>query len=529
MLTLAVEEWIGNAAAVLCGPWGAVTRRSKQSGYSRTAIYTHAERVVQAVASEQAGGLSYETLWERNEQLRAENEALWQAWSESESLSESKQREFASTGAAMGLSLTQVVILLAIVLPRAGVPSRATVGRWVQQSEAQASRMLRVLDRACQRLVLVLCLDEIFFHREPILMAVDPVSLAWLAGQRGPDRTGDSWCGVIEPWPRLEHVVADGGSGLERGVKLANERHQAQIQEPDSVPKAAITMGLDVFHTRREMERVQQRQWKQAERQLQAACEADAKLAKWKCRGGDPRGVASHAARSWRKAEQSFDEAVQSEALVQQVEAALCWFDAGGHLLKRGEAREQLDQVIEQLVGSQWHKVRRLLKDERTLSHLDRLEKQLVEAVPEPMLRESLTRLWFFSKQVKHAKAEARDRLRSLVITEQVLCGRLCPQWQNAYLEVDERLRQAVRASSAVEGVNSVVRMHQGRHRHVSQGMLDLKRFYWNCRVFHEGKRKRRSPYELLGLQLPTSDWWQLLQMDPEGLEQKLLTQQVRS
>ena len=108
---------------------------------------------------------------------------------------------------------------------------------------------------------------------------------------------------------------------------------------------------------------------------------------------------------------------------------------------------------------------------------------------------------------------------------EQVLCSRLCLQWQEAYMEVDEQLRQVVRASSAVEGVNSVVRMHQGRHRHVSQEMLDLKRLYWNCRVFREGKRKRRSPYELLGLKLPTSDWWKLLQMDPQELEQELLTQ----
>jgi hypothetical protein len=82
-----------------------------------------------------------------------------------------------------------------------------------------------------------------------------------------------------------------------------------------------------------------------------------------------------------------------------------------------------------------------------------------------------------------------------------------------------------VRASSAVEGVNSVVRMHQGRHRHVSQGMLDLKRLYWNCRAFAGGKRKGRNPYELLGVKLPTSDWWQLLHMDPQELEQKLLTQ----
>jgi hypothetical protein len=32
MLTRAVEEWIGNAAAVVSGVWGAVTQRSEQSG-----------------------------------------------------------------------------------------------------------------------------------------------------------------------------------------------------------------------------------------------------------------------------------------------------------------------------------------------------------------------------------------------------------------------------------------------------------------------------------------------------------------
>jgi len=56
---------------------------------------------------------------------------------------------------------------------------------------------------------------------------------------------------VIEQWPNLEHVIADGGQGLERGVKLATEaRHQAQASEAE--PPAPITMGLDVFHTQRE-------------------------------------------------------------------------------------------------------------------------------------------------------------------------------------------------------------------------------------------------------------------------------------
>lgn len=108
---------------------------------------------------------------------------------------------------------------------------------------------------------------------------------------------------------------------------------------------------------------------------------------------------------------------------------------------------------------------------------------------------------------------------------EQVLCDGLGGEWTTAYEQVDALLRRAVRASSAVEGVNSVVRMHQGRHRQVSQGMLDLKRLYWHWRLFRDGKRKGHCPYELLGLTWPTSNWWELLQMDPKEVEHKLLTQ----
>jgi hypothetical protein len=126
---------------------------------------------------------------------------------------------------------------------------------------------------------------------------------------------------------------------------------------------------------------------------------------------------------------------------------------------------------------------------------------------------------------IRQAQGDACMRLRQLVVIEPVLCERLCPQWQSASRGVDELLRHAVRASSAVECVNSVVRMPQGRQRHVSQGLLDLKRLYWNGRVFREGKRKGKRPYERLGLPLPSSNWWQLLQMPPEEFAQKLLTQ----
>ena len=100
--------------------------------------------------------------------------------------------------------------------------------------------------------------------------------------------------------------------------------------------------------------------------------------------------------------------------------------------------------------------------------------------------------------------------------------ARLGEGWPQAYARVSGVLSRVVRASSAAECVNSVARMHQARHRTLTQELLDLKRLYWNCRGFVEGKRKGRCPYQLLGLKLPSYDPWALLQMDPQEVEKLL-------
>jgi hypothetical protein len=239
-------------------------------------------------------------------------------------------------------------------------------GRWVQQAATQAGRILVVRDVACQARVRVLGLDEIFLHRAPVLMAIEPDSMAWMAGQRGPDRSGERWSQVITHWPCLEHVVADGGQGLERGVKLANAARGAQGQAAEPVASPAMTMGLDVFHTQRELERVLQRQWTHAERQLEAASQADAKVERSKRRGRDLRGGSGAAGRAWRKAEALFDQAVSAQEAVRQIAAALAWFDSRGRLYCRHTAQAQLDAARQQLQGDGWSKVKRWLSDART-------------------------------------------------------------------------------------------------------------------------------------------------------------------
>ncbi len=287
-------------------------------------------------------------------------------------------------------------------------------------------------------------------------------------------------------------------------------------------------MGLDVFHTQHEIQRVLHHKWRQAERVLEAAAKAESKVQHTKKGGYDTRGVARQAWCAWRKAERLFDEAVQAEAATQQIGTALVLFGPQGTLNDRQGVQGQLDDAMRLLAGPEWGKVRRLLCDQRTLHPLDWGHEQLAQAVAEPLLREALVRLWYFNDATEDASDQHRARLAQLTLLEQVVCQRLCPEWQSAYARVDAILSRVVRASSAVECVNSVVRMHQARHRHISQDMLDLKRLYWHCRTLRQGKRRGACPYELLGLKFPTYDWWTLLQMDPKALEQKLLTQQVR-
>jgi hypothetical protein len=126
--------------------------------------------------------------------------------------------------------------------------------------------------------------------------------------------------------------------------------------------------------------------------------------------------------------------------------------------------------------------------------------------------------LWWLRRQLPRKSAETAvgGYRHAAYLVQRILCEKLDPRWRDSYRQVATVLRQTVRASSAVECMNSVLRMHQSRHRTLTQQMLDLKRLYWNTRVFRGGKRKGRCPYEHLGLTLPSYDFWNLLEPEME-------------
>ena len=56
-----------------------------------------------------------------------------------------------------------------------------------------AGKVLTRLDAQCKALVLVGCLDEIFFHGRAVLVGVEPASIVWFPGKKVSVLRGSIW------------------------------------------------------------------------------------------------------------------------------------------------------------------------------------------------------------------------------------------------------------------------------------------------------------------------------------------------
>src|SRR5206468_4092818 len=166
----------------------------------------------------------------------------------------------------------------------------------------------------------------------------------------------------------------------------------------------------------------------------------------------------------------------------------------------------------------------RLLQRPQLLTSLDKAQEGLSSVPVAGELVAAAVRVEGLRRQPDRLRGEdvAAAALRGVRLVASVVLSRSGEAGSKALALVRATRRGVWRASSLVECIKSVARMQQGRHRKMTQGLLDLKRLYWNGRRFRTGRRRDRTPYELLGLRLPTTDWWELLQLPPEQLRQAL-------
>ncbi len=280
------------------------------------------------------------------------------------------------------------------------------------------------------------------------------------------DRKAETWVEQLAPFDRLEFAISDAAKGI----------------------------------------------WEKAEA-------ADLAVARSRQQGIDARGVARSAQVAWSRATALFEQAERHEAAWGRAHAALELFRADGQLNDRGHARAEIAGALAGLTGPDWSKVRNFLNDTRGLNFLDRMRRRLELAEPDTGWREAMAWRWWLS----HRRVPCSHPLMRLVRAVGRECELTEPE-RASYDRVSAVLQDTFRASSAVECMNSVLRMQQSRHKVMTQPMLDLKRLYWNCHEFRSGPRKKACPYQVLGLKLPTYDFTTLLQTDPKELTQRLST-----
>jgi hypothetical protein len=345
------------------------------------------------------------------------------------------------------------------------------------------------------------------------LVGIEPASMTAVFCQNAQDRSAETWKKHLEPFSRLEFAVSDAAKGIASAV---SQLAKAREMDP-SAP--ALTHGLDLFHTTMEATKVLAQYWRRAEAAWELAEAAAAKVADAKQQGIDARGVAAATRAAWAQASVQFEQTERVESAWGRAHAAFELFTSDGRLNDHARAVAEITEAVRDLTGPDWSKARNFLNDPRSLTFLDRMHGRLETAEPDPQWREALAWRWWLQN--------CRPK-RSDILTELVRAvgrdGTLSEQEQASYARVASVLEDTFRASSSVECMNSVLRMQQARHRHMTQPMLDLKRLYWNTGPFRSGPRKQVCPYQRLGLKLPTYDFWTLLHSDPKELTQKLST-----
>jgi len=348
-------------------------------------------------------------------------------------------------------------------------------------------------------------------------MLVEPASLCWLAGRKAEARDGVTWAAELERWPALTAVVRDGGTGLSKGIELVRARRLEQ-------EGADLEDGLDVFHTLREGGRALRATWAEASRALERAEAAQRRFDQRGRQGQSNSGHGAPLRRLWASAERAFARAEAAEAAWRQARSALELFTPEGRLNDRRRAEAGVAAALPHLAGPPWAKVRRLLNRPESFTFLDQVASRLAALGLDEDVLSALLDLECLRRRPwrREGSTPAAAAARGLVLARTVQLEQSDPAWREQAVRVSRVLRGVWRASSLVECLNSVARMQQSRHRKMTQGLLDLKRLYWNLRRFRAGRRKGQSPYGLLGLKLPDLSFWDFLKLTPDQLRQQL-------
>lgn len=398
--------------------------------------------------------------------------------------------------------------------------SPAFISSLIHEAGQRAGKILQSVDHSVLGAVMQ-ARDELFVGRAPILLLVEPHSLAITGLYATADREAETWgCILLFTQDRRVHIQ---GLAEDNCIPYAASCKLAQLD-------AAIQK--DVWHPLADVRKVIKDVEREALRKLEAVERLEKRLRK-----------------HWDEAD--FAELVQVDEQMNDLLAQSqrlrflrsCLWEAVELVdWRNGDIRER---SINQWLAEE------TLKEMKRLPHacIQKLAERLQEIIPEmltfldsiaqpladwqalaekhfqdpkrtALFQASVARLW----RLEHALRNGQNQFRKAAVAAQ--------EWLALWLEADpaaqelaekllSMLERTVRTSSAAETINSVLRPYLDRRRECTdltsrQLFLNLFVLWFNLHKFERGSRQGKSPYDLAGIDLGSDDWLTVLAYPPD-------------
>ncbi len=359
--------------------------------------------------------------------------------------------------------------------------------------------------------VVVFLSDEIFSKSTPILVTVEPISSAILRIELTDTRKVEDW---KNHWQCLEkngyyaaYLVCDEGIALCAAQKeaLANVFRQS-----DTYHAIAHRLGTWV---------------NKLENSAYAAIENEYKIFKTPDSARTD-SVIEKRIDKFEKAQRVSDEKIvlyeTFSFLYTSIVENLPVFSSKGELRNRDDARENIEiglDLIESLgrpgLNDVVKKIHRSLPD--LLHYFDQAQSVVTELEQLPIAQDELRALclaWQWNKST--IKAKKKNRSSYCADNEQfcleVATGYLQEEFDSVKEQIYKKLDNIIQSSALAECINSIIRPYLNSSKNnISQETLNLIMHYHNHRRYIDGKRKNKTPMEILTGEHQEKDWIELL------------------
>lgn len=486
--------------ALLCNRWGLITRMAKQYAISRTFIYMLQSQLNTAVED-----YFYVGSAPSKKELTIEGKA--------------KSLEYALL---LRLEGKCSIPSISDILKKMGLGNNSvgTISQKFSEIGRYLPNTLEIDNNAT--LYVYLAADEMFSHSIPILISVDPISTTIIRIELAESRKTEDW---INHFNKLKEngievilVASDEGQGI---CSATNSAFPGINRQPDtfhaishrlgkwvnSLEKSAYAAIAEEYHCLEVFESAKTEQVIQ--KRMDAYFDAKSKTG------------------------QAIILYEIYKFLYHRIINHLQVFDKNGNPCDRKNAEENIRIALDYMIGLPINKIKKeintiynLLDD--LLEYLDTARKVVRKlntmSIPQYIIQ-AFSLAWQAQKNAIKAKKSERRKYFVNKEKEQLEMIRMIPgnDFEAAKTTVFVELDKIIQSSAIVENINSIVRafLNTSRNR-INQEILNLIMFYHNHRRYKAGKRKGKTPMELLTGAKQEKDWLEML-LDIEK-EKKILS-----